>query len=207
VILAAGSSQRMGGENKLTATIGGAPLVLIAAEAALAGGAEPVVIVTGHAADDIRAAFSGRPFTFAHNPGYRDGLSTSLRTGVAALPSDIAGVAVLLADMPRVDGAIVRRLIDAFTANRGDVIVVPTAAGQRGNPIVWPARFFPALSALHGDRGGRDLLAAGRDAIVTVECGPAVRMDVDEPAALAAARDGRVDDSVRRRSPASPARG
>src|SRR4051794_11914516 len=113
VILAAGSSRRMGGENKLTATIGGTPLVRIAAKAALAGGADPVVIVTGHAPDDVRNAVSGLPVAFAHNPDYRDGLSTSLRAGVAALPSDIVGVAALLADMPRVDDAIVRRLIDA----------------------------------------------------------------------------------------------
>ena len=81
VILAAGRSTRMGGPNKLLAEIGGRPLVRIAAEQALASRARPVIVVTGHQHDKLAAALKGLDVRLIHNPGFADGLSTSLKTG------------------------------------------------------------------------------------------------------------------------------
>jgi molybdenum cofactor cytidylyltransferase len=186
IILAAGSSRRMGGANKLVATIGGKPIVRIVVEAALASRTQPVVLVTGHGASEVGAAVSDLPVHLARNANHAMGLSSSLRAGLAALPADAAGVAVLLADMPAVDGPTLDRLVATFIAHAGAAIVVPTASGQRGNPVIWPAHLFAVLAAVEGDRGGRTLLDAHHDAIVAVECGPVVALDVDDPADLAA---------------------
>lgn len=187
LVLAAGQSRRMGGANKLLATIDGKPLVRIAAEAALASRAAPVLVVTGHEADAVAAAVAGLPVRFAHNPDYREGLSTSLRTGIRALPAGIHGVVVMLADMPEVDAAVVDRLIDAFRSHSDAGLVVPVSAGRRGNPVLWGAHFFAELAAVNGDGGGRQLIEANPQSVIEVEMGAAVTRDVDTPAALAEA--------------------
>jgi len=186
LILAAGRSERMGGVNKLVATIGGKPLVRFVAEAALASRAAPVTVVTGHDAAAVGAALTGLDVALVHNPHYAQGLSTSLAAGIAALPEDADGAIVLLGDMPRIDAATIDRLIAALNPEQGIHIVVPTCGGERGNPVVWSAAYFDRLTTVTGDAGGRRLIAANGPAVAQVECGPAVAVDVDTPEALAA---------------------
>jgi molybdenum cofactor cytidylyltransferase len=184
VILAAGRSQRMRGANKLIATIGSRPLVRIVAEAALASRAYRTIVVTGHRAEEVRSALSGLEVGFAHNPDYADGLSTSLRTGIDRLGDDVDGAIVLLGDMPAIDTAAIDRVIAAFNPQAGALIVVPTHAGKRGNPVLWSARFFDALRVVEGDVGGRHLLGINAEAVVEVEMDQAVTVDLDTPEAL-----------------------
>lgn len=186
VILAAGRSRRMGGPNKLVATVGGRPLVRIAAEAALASRAESVVVVTGHRADEVATALDGLETRLVHNPDYAEGLSTSLKAGIAALPEDVDGAVVMLADMPGVDAQTIDQLIESFDPESGALVVLPTFQGKRGNPVLWSKRLFPELLTVEGDTGGRHLLGTHRDAVVEVETGRAVAVDVDTPEALAA---------------------
>ena len=133
-----------------------------------------------------QAALAGLDVKLVHNPDYAQGLSTSLKAGIAALPADIEGVVVLLGDMPGVTSATIDRLIEAFRPEEGALIVVPTFAGKRGNPVLWSARFFAELRAVEGDTGGRKLIAANPDAVVEIELGSAVALDIDTPAELAA---------------------
>jgi molybdenum cofactor cytidylyltransferase len=187
IVLAAGQGRRMGGPNKLAATIGGKSLVRIAAEAAVASRADSVIVVTGHQPETVRASLAGLEAEFVHNPDFADGLSTSLRRGIAALPEDVDGAVVLLADMPGIDAGVIDRLIAAFDPAGGTLIVVPTFEGKRGNPVLWSRRLFPELLAVAGDTGGRHLIGQNADAVAEVEIGPAVALDVDTPEALAAA--------------------
>jgi molybdenum cofactor cytidylyltransferase len=189
VVLAAGRSTRMGGPNKLLAEIGGRPLVRIAVEQALASSAKPVVVVTGHQRDQVEAALKGLKVTFVHNPDFADGLSTSLKAGIAALPADVDGAVVCLGDMPQVDARLIDRLIGAFDPERGALVVVPTIAGKRGNPVVWSRRFFADLAALDGDVGARHLIGSYPEAVVEVPVADkAALVDVDTPDALDAVK-------------------
>ena len=187
LVLAAGRSTRMGGPNKLLAEIGGKPLVRIAAEAALASKARSVTVVTGHERERVEAALAGLPVRFAHNPDYAQGLSTSVKAGIAALPAEADGVIVCLGDMPQIDAPILDRLIAAFDPEKGALVVVPTIEGKRGNPVVWSRRFFPELATLEGDVGARHVIASYPEAVSEVPLtGPAALTDVDTPEALAA---------------------
>ena len=124
-----------------------------------------------------------------HNPAFADGLGTSLKAGIAALPAQSDGVIVCLGDMPQVDAAMIDRLVGALAPDKGALIVVPTIDGQRGNPVVWSRRFFPDLMAVEGDIGARHLIGRYSEAVIEVPLsGTAALTDVDTPEALAAVR-------------------
>jgi molybdenum cofactor cytidylyltransferase len=185
VVLAAGRSTRMGGANKLLAEIGGRPLVRIAAEEALASRARPVIVVAGHQRGEVEKALAGLPVQIVYNPDFTEGLGTSLRTGIAAVPADAEGAVVCLGDMPQVDANLIDRLIAAFDPDRGALVVMPTFEGKRGNPVLWSRRFFPDLMAIEGDVGARHLIGRYGEAVIEVPLeGKAALVDVDTPEAL-----------------------
>ena len=185
LVLAAGRSRRMGAVNKLLAEIDGKPMVAHVVAAATASKAATVVVVTGHEAERIRAILADADVPFVENPDYAEGLSTSLRAGLAALPDDIDGAVVCLGDMPRVTGALIDALIDAFEPAKGAAICVPTHRGKRGNPVLWARRFFAEMSTVTGDTGARHLIGEHADAVREVPCDDdAVLVDVDTPEAL-----------------------
>lgn len=185
VVLAAGRSTRMGGPNKLLAEIGGRPLIRIAAEQALASRARPVIVVTGHQRDKVEAALEGLEVRCVHNPNFADGLSTSVKAGLAAVPEDVDGAVVCLGDMPQVTAPLIDKLVAAFDPERGALVAIPTIDGKRGNPVLWARRFFPELMALDGDVGARHLIGRYPEAVAEVPLSDtAALVDVDTPEAL-----------------------
>jgi molybdenum cofactor cytidylyltransferase len=185
IVLAAGRSTRMGGPNKLVAEIAGRPLVRIAAEEALASRARPVIVVTGHQRADVERALAGLPIRLVHNPDFAQGLGTSLKAGIAAVPADVDGAIICLGDMPQVDATLIDRLIAGFDPDRGALVVTPTFEGSRGNPVLWSRRFFPDLMAVEGDIGARHLISRYGEAVIEVPVeGKAALVDVDTPEAL-----------------------
>jgi molybdenum cofactor cytidylyltransferase len=185
VVLAAGRSTRMGAVNKLIAEIGGKPLVRIATEQALASHASPVIVVTGHERERVEDALAGLPVRFVHNPDYAEGLGTSLKAGIAAVPADADGAIICLGDMPQVSCALIDKLIAAFDPENSALVVVPGIDGRRGNPVVWSRRFFNDLAAVNGDIGARHLIGAYAEAVVEVPVeGEAALTDVDTPESL-----------------------
>jgi molybdenum cofactor cytidylyltransferase len=186
LVLAAGQSRRMGALNKLLVEIDGKPMVRRVVETALAAGLAPVVVVIGHQAERVRAVLAGLPVTTVENPDYRDGLSTSLKAGVAALPSEIDGALICLGDMPLVTPGDIARLLAAFNPTEARAIVVPTRRGKRGNPVLWGRRFFAEMREGAGDTGAKHLIGAYPELVAEVEMpGDAVLVDIDTPQALA----------------------
>ncbi|HLY57786.1 MAG TPA: nucleotidyltransferase family protein, partial [Stellaceae bacterium] len=137
----------------------------------------------------VRARLAGHKVSFAANPDYALGLSSSLRAGLAALPADADGVLVCLGDMPGVDAPLLDRLIAAFNPTEGREIVVPVRDGRRGNPVLWGRRFLPALRTLTGDAGAKHLIGDHGEYVVEVDSpDDAPLTDIDTPAELAAWR-------------------
>jgi molybdenum cofactor cytidylyltransferase len=189
VVLAAGRSTRMGAINKMLAEIGGKPLVRIAVEQAIASRAKPVIVVTGHQHEKVEAALKDLPVRLVRNPDYAEGLGTSLKTGIAAVPENADGAIVCLGDMPQVDAALIDRLVAAFDPERGALVIVPSIIGRRGNPVVWSRRFFHDLMSIQGDIGARHLIGAYAEAVVEIPVvGAAALIDVDTPESLSAVK-------------------
>lgn len=155
LLLAAGSSRRMGAANKLLLPgPDGRAMVLHALDSLLAVFPD-VTVVLGHEAAAVRAALGGRTVGIVQAADYDDGLSASLRAGIAALPETAAGVLVALGDMPGVSPETVRALA---AAHRPGQVTVPTFGGRIGNPILWDRRYRAAMMGLVGDRGAKSLL-------------------------------------------------
>jgi molybdenum cofactor cytidylyltransferase len=180
VILAAGTSSRMG-QHKLLLPVGGRPLVTYAVHAALSSRARPVIVVLGHNAAAVRAALPGPKLTLVTNPSYGQGMSTSLRAGIAAVPAASAGALVLLADQPLVTAGFLNRVLAAAQA-APEAIVAASYAGQRATPVYFPRGYFPELARASGDEGGRSVIAAHPDTVRLVEASrPETGLDVDRP--------------------------
>lgn len=196
MVLAAGLSRRTGAVDKLTARVDGQPMLWHPIRAALEAGLDPVVVVTGEAGSGAHAAveeFAGRraepdAATLRHvvNPTRDRGLASSLRLGLFNLGAEPAAAVILLGDMPWVRPETIRALVQAFHGG-GPAPCVPVRGGRRGNPVLWPAGWFPALADLEGDEGARRILRDPGTPIrqVPVE-DPGIHRDVDTPGDIAA---------------------
>lgn len=186
LILAAGLSRRFGDGHKLLADLDGKPVVRHVVEAIQASSAAPILMVTGHQAQAVSQA-AGSGLKIVHNPAFADGLASSLRTGLTALPADLDGVLVCLGDMPDVRPQTLEALISAFNPVEGRAICLPVLAGKRGNPTLWGLQFLPDLLRLEGDTGARSLFLPHAEWVCEVPVDdPGILLDYDTPAALAA---------------------
>lgn len=193
IVLAAGSSQRMESRNKLLLDFGGKPLVAHVVKTIVAAGLEEVVVVVGHEANRVRNVLVPYPVTFVHNERYPEGMSTSIHAGVNAASEEAAGYMICLADLPLIEPAELRVLIRAFNAalEQDDKhIVVPYHAGERGNPVVFPVYYKPAILAQRGLMGCRGLIEQHRDHVVAVEMETDhILVDIDTPEAYLGLRN------------------
>lgn len=187
VVLAAGRSTRLKVGNKLVAEFGDRPIIARVVDAVLAAELTVVHVVVAHERARIVAALAGRPVTFVGAPE-GCGIGVSIAEGIRALEAAaVDGALIVLGDMPFVDPCHLNRLIAAFTASGGRAICVPTHAGRRGNPWLWPRGCFPGLMRLSGDIGGRALLSSVPCDVLEVAMGDdAVLRDIDTPGDLAA---------------------
>ncbi len=179
VLLAAGRSRRFGASDKLAETFLGQPLGLHVATALEAVPFARRIVVQG----DVAIDYAARGYDVVHNARPDDGMSLSVRLGVAAAHGDgIEAVLIALADMPHVTAAQVHRLFDA---QHGPDTVVASSDGARPKPpVLFGGARFDALEALEGDTGARDMILAGRHVIAS----PDELIDVDTEEDLARLR-------------------
>lgn len=186
LVLAAGTSSRMGGRNKLLLPLGGRPLIFHTAGNAIAAGLGPVYIVTGHESAEVRAALAGFDVHFIDNPNFAQGMGTSLRAGIAALPHSMNACLVMLGDMPLIGSGIMRAIADAGRQNPAASAVVPVMHGEWAHPVLLRRVLFPDVLALKGDAGARKILKTRVDVHCLTIDDAAVLADADTPEAYAA---------------------
>lgn len=187
-VLAAGGSSRMG-EPKQLLRIDGESLVHRAARIAVEARVGPVVVVLGAEADRIRAEIADLPLRVVLNAGWQEGLASSLRATVEAAEGAqpaARGLLVLPADQPRLTAAHLRALDVAQRAG-GAAIVASDYGDHRGPPALFAAARYPALRALRGDAGARELLR-GAD-VLAVAAPPGSGLDLDRPSDFDRLRD------------------
>lgn len=191
VLLAAGGSRRAG-RAKLLFPWRGTTLLRHAAAAALGSGADPVLCVLGCEGERLAAELAGLPLHLVPNDGWEEGLASSFRTALAALPelaAEAEGALFLLADQPLVGAPELARLLAHARGLAGPGRPLPLLASACGAgigpPVLLPARLWPELAALRGDRGAREILERHRTELVIFDL-PEAAYDVDREEDLAA---------------------
>jgi molybdenum cofactor cytidylyltransferase len=170
VVLAAGLSTRMG-RNKLLLSFKDKPLVVHVVDTLLASRIDEVIVVLGHETEKVRAELQSKPVRLVDNPDYRDGLSTSVRTGVDAVSSDADGIMICLADQPLLEPADVNRIVAGFAEAKkvNKSIVVPFFKGERGNPVILDASLRVAILGIVGDAGCKGVIKRYPEKVYAIE--------------------------------------
>lgn len=168
VLLAAGGSERFGGEvPKQLAELRGEPLVRRAARTALAAGFAEVLAVTGHRAEEVEAALHDLDLTVVHNPDWAEGQSTSVKAGLARVDPSSRAALFLPCDQPLLTAQVLDRILSVYRATRGP-IVLPVHGRRRGAPVLFDRALFGELMQITGDTGGRQVVERHPDDVVEV---------------------------------------
>ncbi|WP_396278629.1 NTP transferase domain-containing protein [Glutamicibacter creatinolyticus] len=189
LVLAAGAGRRLGRGPKALLQIDGVPLVAALAGTLLAGGCSEIVVVTGAGAEDVAKALAGEArVRTVHNPGWRQGMGTSLRCGLQAIGPH-RNVMVTPVDRPGITAAEVGRIIAAHRPGRITAAAHQDPDGRlrRGHPVLFDVSWCPAASAAaHADVGARKLLSHRGDVVDLIDCSDLEDgADLDVPADLA----------------------
>ena len=171
IVPAAGMSTRMGSQNKLLLSYRGKSLIEHAVDALLASDVSEIIVVIGFEAENVEAKLAGRSVKFIVNPGYQEGMSTSIKAGVQAVSSEAKAIMIYLADQPLLTCADINQIAAAFQTAKaeGKNIVVPFHQGQRGNPVIMDATFKEAITEVSGDVGCRKVIKTNPDQVFVLE--------------------------------------
>ena len=167
IILAAGAAKRMGRCKQLL-PLGGRTMLWQTANTVCHSLLEPVVLVTGAEHEQVSAAVQDLSLTPVYNSDWQRGQAGSLKTGLKAIPADVAAVMFLLADQPLVTPELINSLIDLYRSNAGSIIV-PEVHGHRGNPVLFDLKIWKdKLMELQGDAGARRIIAAHPECVASL---------------------------------------
>lgn len=187
VVLAAGLSSRLG-RPKMLLSYRGRPLlehVIQAMQDARVGGAgvhdaciEAVYVVLGHEAEKVQREVSLGHVRVIFNPEYADGLSGSLRAGIAGLGPEIEAALCVVGDQPLIDSALLESLCEAYH-RRGGPLVATDYGTHLGTPLVIPRALWGEVGQMRGDVGARPLLQRHAATLVSVRARSGQGIDID----------------------------
>jgi molybdenum cofactor cytidylyltransferase len=187
IVLAAGASTRFGSAKQLV-RIAGRPMLHAAVTRAVDVSGNAVIVVLGARAEELAPLLSHSPASIVINRDWREGLGSSIRTGVARLPAACCGVLLLLADQAAVTAEDLRRLVGAWR-RQPEYVAAAIYGSTAGVPAIFPRSAFADLLKLRGDQGARALIQRNPDRVVRVPMESAA-IDIDTPEDLLAIESG-----------------
>ena len=169
ILLAAGQSKRMDGENKLIKEIQGSPLLKHSVKNILASSIDELIVVLGYQKEVIEKIIDkNERIKFAFNVNYENGMASSIKTGLNNLSEKTEAFFICLGDMPMVNSDIYNQLIQS---KNNKEIIVPTYNGQQGNPILFSKSIKEKIMTIQGDVGAKKILELNKNKILNVEIG------------------------------------
>ena len=190
IVLAAGESRRMG-QQKVLLPFGPSTILEEILRAIEGSHVAETIVVTGHNPTPIEELLAGRAVTMVHNDHYLDGgMLSSIRRGLQAVDPATTGVMLFLGDQPQVSTPLINHLIDAFTANEGQILV-PSYEGRRGHPFLFDVGYRQTILEEFDDTGLRGLLQRHPDRVQELPWDDAhILNDLDTPEDYARALPG-----------------
>ena len=172
IVLAAGSSTRLGTENKLMLPIGDKPVIAHIVNEVHRSIADHIIVVLGHEHRVVADALKDYPVDIIYNSRHQDGQGSSIASAMSLLRPGSEGFMVCLGDMPMLDAVHYNHIIAAFRdqyERRKKVIVRPTYKGSVGHPVIFDSSFKSEILAAHSPEGCRSIIKAHQDAYCPVD--------------------------------------
>ena len=167
ILLAAGQSKRMNGENKLTKEIQGTPLIKHSVKNILASSIDELIVVLGHQKETIEKLINkNEKIKFVFNKDFESGIASSIKTGLNNLSEKTEAFFICLGDMPMVNPNIYNQLIKSINKRE---IIVPTYKDQQGNPVLFAKSMKEKIINISGDIGAKKILELNKDKILNLE--------------------------------------
>lgn len=167
ILLAAGQSKRMKGENKLTKEIKGSPLIKYSIKNILSSSIDELIIVLGYQKEIIEKLIDkNKKIKFVFNKDFESGMASSIKTGLDNLSEKTESFFICLRDMPIVSHDIYNQLIK-YKDNKE--IIVPTYKGQQGNPVLFDKSMKEKVLDIRGDAGAKKILELNKTKILNLE--------------------------------------
>ena len=167
ILLAAGQSKRMSGENKLTKEIQGIPLIKHSVQNILASSINELIVVLGYQKEIIEKLIDKHEkIKFVFNKNFESGMASSIKTGLNHLSNNTEAFFICLGDMPMVSHDIYNQLIKSKDKKE---IIIPTYKGQQGNPVLFDKSMKETVMNITGDVGAKKILELNKDKILNLE--------------------------------------
>jgi molybdenum cofactor cytidylyltransferase len=179
ILLAAGTSSRMG-RNKLLLELNGESVLRGAARRALAGGLSPLFVVLGHESDKTSRELDGLPCQWALNPLYEQGITSSLKGGILAVPATAQAAVVMLADMPFVTAEMIAALIERYRTTAAP-LVISDYDGVTAPPMLYDRSLFKEILTMTGESCGKQVVKRHRAEAEVLSWPASALADIDVP--------------------------
>tara|TARA_R110002126_G_scaffold196588_1_gene344506 strand:+ start:331 stop:939 length:609 start_codon:yes stop_codon:yes gene_type:complete len=184
IVLAAGSSSRMEGDNKLTRCIDDDPLLLRSIKQVLASNVQKCIVVLSELNDDLTQMLTGINVEIVTCRNAEAGMSASMRSGILAAGEDTSAYMICLADMPDLKIEHFNLVIDAYDPENNRLIIRPkTISDQFGHPVLFDSSYYSDLLSLDGDIGAKAVIKDHSGRVYELEMDDAVITDLDTPQA------------------------
>ena len=167
ILLAAGQSKRMDGENKLIKKIQGSPLINLSVKNILTSSINELIIVLGHQREIIEKFIDkNEKIKIVFNKNFENGMASSIKSGLSNLSKETEAFFICLGDMPMVNKDTYNLLIKSRNKNE---IIVPTFKGMQGNPVLFSKSVKEKIMNIQGDVGAKKILELNKDKILNLE--------------------------------------
>ena len=167
ILLAAGESKRMNGENKLIKKINKEPLIKHSVKNILNSSIEELIIIVGHQSEEIKKIIDkNKKIKFVYNKKYKEGMASSIKIGLQNLSKETKAFFICLGDMPEVNNEIYNEMIKELKYKK---IIVPTYKNKQGNPVLFSISLMEEIMTIEGDIGAKKILEENRDIVFNLE--------------------------------------
>ena len=167
ILLAAGQSKRMNGENKLIKEIQGIPLIKLSVKNILASSIDELIVVLGYQKEIVEKLIDkNEKIKFVFNKDFESGMASSIKTGLNNLSEKTEAFFICLGDMPMVNQDVYNQLI---RSRNNKEIIIPIYKGQQGNPILFSKSMKSIIISIEGDIGAKKILEQNKDKILKVK--------------------------------------
>ena len=180
IVLAAGTSERFAGGNKLLVPFRETTVLGQTIQNIISAGIETITVISGYDSEAVSGLATGAGVNVLENRDFKQGMATSIALGITGLEDDVASALIVLGDMPLVRPKTIQVLCQALDRGQDKKIVVPVMQQKWGNPVLWHQDFFPMLANLSGDRGAKQIIRSHPEAVLELAVDdPGIHMDLD----------------------------